>query len=94
MKADSVRGNMSDNHLGMQIRQFILQKFPLARRRHLESSDTLLDSGILDSQGVLELVSFIEQNFPIEVADDELVPENFQSIDKLAAFVRRKTSNG
>jgi len=84
---------MSRNHLNIQIRQFILEKFPAARKRQLEDSDSLLESGIVDSQGVLDLVGFIEQKLPIEVADEELVPENFQSIDKLVAFVRRKISN-
>jgi len=52
----------------------------------------LLETGILDSLGVLDLVSYVEQTFSIVVADEELSPENFQSVDTLASYVQRKTS--
>jgi acyl carrier protein len=86
------RANMTENHLNTQIREFILEKFPLARKHQLKDSDTLLESGILDSLGVLDLVNFLEREFSVAVADDELVPENFQSIATIAAFVQRKSS--
>jgi acyl carrier protein len=72
------------------IRTFVLSKFPLARKRELQDGDLLLESGILDSMGVLEIVHFIEQEFGILVVDDELVPENFQSIQQLTEFVNKK----
>ncbi len=77
-----------------QSREFILEKFPLARKQNLNSADALLESGILDSHGVLDLVSFIEERFSITVADDELNGDNFQTIDLLTAFVKRKSSSG
>ena len=84
----------SSNHLNSQIQEFLLRKFPLARKRQLTCSAALLESGILDSQGVLELVSFLEERFSIIVSDDELVPENFQTIDRIVAFVEsRMTRN-
>jgi acyl carrier protein len=83
---------MTGDHLNVQIRQFLLKKFPLARKRQLTDSDALLESGILDSQGVLDLVSFLEEHFSISVADDELVPENFQTIRRIAAFVEARTT--
>lgn len=83
---------MTGNHQNAQIREFILGKFPLARKQPLKDTDGLLETGILDSLGVLDLVSYMEQKFSIVVADDELVPENFQSIDRIAAFVESKTS--
>lgn len=73
-----------------RIRGFILEKFPLAVKRALKDTDPLLESGIVDSLGVLDLVAFVEKEFAILVVDEELLPENFQSIDRLAAFVRRK----
>jgi acyl carrier protein len=85
---------MAGNHVNTEIREFILDKFPLARRQKFGDSDGLLESGILDSLGVLDLVTFLEQKFSIGVADDELTPDNFQSIDKLSAFVQRKSSHG
>jgi acyl carrier protein len=73
-----------------RIRIFILEKFPLARKRGISDTDPLLESGILDSMGVLELVTFVEQEFGVTVSDEELVPENFQSIRLLADFVLAK----
>ncbi len=75
-----------------QITDFILKKFPLARKRGVKESDLLLESGVLDSMGVLELVHFIEQEFNVQVSDEELVPENFQSIGRLVSFLQSKTS--
>jgi acyl carrier protein len=75
-----------------RIKDFVLAKFPLARRRGIKESEPLLDAGILDSMGVLELVGFVEQEFAIRVSDDELVPENFESIERIAGFVSRKQS--
>jgi acyl carrier protein len=91
-KADWTKMNMTGNHLSLQIRKFILDKFPLARKQQIKDSDPLLESGVLDSLGVLDLVSFVEQEFSVHVADEELVPENFQTIDRIAAFVESKSS--
>jgi acyl carrier protein len=91
-KADWTKMNMTGNHVSMQIRKFILDKFPLARKQQIKDSDPLLESGVLDSLGVLDLVSFVEQEFSVHVADEELVPENFQTIDRIAAFVESKSS--
>ena len=84
--------DISGNHLNIKIRKFVLDKFPLARKQQIKDSDPLLESGVLDSLGVLDLVSFVEQEFSVHVADDELVPENFQTIDRIAAFVASKSS--
>jgi acyl carrier protein len=83
-----------DNHLNAQIREFILEKFPLARKQRLKDTDALLETGILDSLGVLDLVTFIEQKFSVGMSDEELVPENFQTIERIAAFVAGKTNRG
>jgi len=78
---------MTGNHSTTKIREFILEKFPLARKQQLKDTDALLESGILDSLGVLDLVHFIEREFSIIVADEELVPENFQTVDRIAASI-------
>ena len=83
---------MTGNHLDLKIRGFILEKFPLARKEQIKGSDALLESGILDSLGILDLVTFLEQEFSITIADDELVPDNFQTIDGIVAFVERRTT--
>ena len=72
------------------VREFMLKQFPLARKHGIKNSDPLLESGMLDSMGVLEVVTFIEQEYCIGVSDDDLVPENFQSIDRIAAFIQSK----
>ena len=81
-----------EHTVNTEIREFILKTFPLARKQQIKNSDALLESGMLDSQGVLDVVTFIEHKFPLSVQDEELVPENFQTIDRIAAFVERKTS--
>ncbi len=54
--------------------------------------EDLLANGIIDSHGLMELVGFIEQRYRISVADEDLVPENFQSLEHIAAFVARKAA--
>ena len=74
------------------IRKFIYDKFPLAKSRKLEDSSHLLEEGVLDSLGVLELVNFLQDEHGIPIDDEELVPENFASIDAIAAFVEAKVA--
>jgi acyl carrier protein len=73
-----------------RIRTFLVNQFPLARQRAIGDDDPLLRTGILDSLGILEVVSFIEQEFAVHVDDEELVPESFESIATIARFVDRK----
>jgi acyl carrier protein len=76
-----------------RLKDFVYKKFPLAKKQSVKNSDPLLDSGIIDSLGILDLVAFIEKEFGVHVSDEELMPENFQTVDALAAFVQQK-SNG
>ena len=73
-----------------KIRQFILNNLYYAEESVIRAEDSFLETGVIDSMGVMELVSFIQSEFAIEVAQPEIVVENFDSISKLAAFVRRK----
>jgi len=52
--------------------------------------DPLLESGVIDSLGVLDLVAFIETEFKVIVDDEDLIPENFQSIARIACYVEKK----
>ncbi|MCP4581925.1 MAG: acyl carrier protein [candidate division Zixibacteria bacterium] len=56
----------------------------------LKDSGSLLDLNVIDSTGVLELVGFLEETFDITIEDDELIPENLDSIDKIAEYINRK----
>ncbi|MDD1632207.1 MAG: acyl carrier protein, partial [Methylococcaceae bacterium] len=56
----------------------------------LQDDDSFLAGGILDSTGVLEIILFIEETFGIKVNDDEMLPANLDSVDKLVAFIKHK----
>jgi acyl carrier protein len=72
------------------VRKFITQNYYVADPAALADEASLLDLGIIDSTGVLELVAFLETTFEIEVADDELVPENLDSVANLEVYVNKK----
>ena len=72
------------------IRAFILEKFPLARKRVLNDDLPLLESGIIDSLGILDVVGFLERTFEIKIEDEELTPDNFGSIQRMSSFVEQK----
>ena len=73
-----------------KVREFIVENFLFGSTDGLKDDTSFLDEGIIDSTGVLELVSFIETEFSIQVEDDELIPENLDSIDNIAAYLERK----
>ena len=76
-----------------RITLFIKNNFLLsAEPKELNDGDSFFRKGIIDSTGVLELVSFIEQEFDIKVKDEELLPDNLDSINKVLAFVITKRS--
>jgi acyl carrier protein len=77
-----------------QLRQFLVENFLFGRDADLTSGTSLLEHGIVDSTGMLELVAFLEETFAITVADHELIPENLDSIANLVAFVERKQAEG
>lgn len=72
------------------LRAFVAKNFYLADPQSFDDATSFLDRGIIDSTGVLELVTFVEAEYQIEVGDDDIVPANFDSIDALTAFVGRK----
>jgi acyl carrier protein len=63
-----------------RIRRFIEERFPLAKQRQLSEEDQMLESGLVDSLGVMEIVEFLEQEFNVSVLDEELKEENFASL--------------
>jgi acyl carrier protein len=71
-----------------KIRGFLVGRFP--RVRGLGDDDRILGGGFVDSLGILEVVEFVEKEFGVAVSDDELTPENFQSISSVASMVRTK----
>ncbi|HUP10376.1 MAG TPA: acyl carrier protein [Caldimonas sp.] len=76
---------------GVEVRRFIEDTFLMGTRAEpLADTDSFLEHHVLDSTGFLELIAFLEQMYAIEVADDEMVPENLDSIDSVVRFVVRK----
>lgn len=73
-----------------QIRTFIVENFLFGNADGLKDDTSFLEEGIIDSTGVLELVTFLEEEFNIKVADDDLVPENLDSINNVTAYLQRK----
>jgi len=82
---------MSTDTTESTIRKFLVTSFGYrGATADLGAEVPLLDQGILDSTAVLEIVQFFEQEMQIEVADEEMVPENFGSIARLVAYVGKK----
>ncbi len=75
-----------------KVREFIGENFYVSDPAMLGDDASFLEQGIVDSTGILEVVSFLEGEFGIEIDDDDLVPENLDSIAAVAAFVARKQS--
>lgn len=73
-----------------QLRTFITSNFYVVDPATLEDDASLLDQGIIDSTGVLEVIFFIEDTFGIKVEDSEMLPDNLDSIERISNFVARK----
>jgi acyl carrier protein len=89
-------GRSSKNHGGeymgnnTTIRTFIVENFLFEGDDNLKEDTSFLENGIIDSTGVLELVAFIEETYGISVDDDEIVPENLDSISNITKYIQRK----
>lgn len=74
------------------VRDFIIDNFLFGDSENFAEDTSFLDSGIIDSTGILELVAFLEETYRIAVEDDELVPENFNSLAEISGFLGQKLS--
>jgi acyl carrier protein len=84
-------GSANMRALESKIRTFLSENFPLGEDpSELPADASLIESGLIDSTGVLELVDFLEETFGIRVEDDELLPENLDSIASIVRFVEHK----
>jgi acyl carrier protein len=73
------------------VEQFILSELSQGRGiTAIDPSDNLLAKGIVDSHGVMELVAFLEGRYGIQIRDEDLTPENFESVSSIEGFVARK----
>jgi len=77
-----------------KVRQFILNNIMSGGSDdNLKDDISFLGMGIIDSTGILELVAFVEETYHIKVEDEDLIPENLDSVDQLVAFIQRKHEN-
>ena len=68
----------------------IIENFIFEEDKNLKEDTSFLENGIIDSTGILELVTFLEETFEIEVEDEELVPENLDSIANVVQYIQTK----
>jgi acyl carrier protein len=90
MKMDERKMGM--NGVREKIKKFVVDSFTFGDEEAVSYSESFLESGIIDSTGILELVEFLEKEFGITIQDDELIPENLESIDNITAFLSRKAA--
>ena len=76
-----------------KLRTFILENYLFTNdQSKLKNSDSFLDTGIIDSTGILEVITFIQDELNITIEDDEMIPENLDSIDSILTFIKKKTT--
>ena len=80
------------NTIKQQILEFITTNFLFDDSIKLGHEDSLLETGVIDSTGVLELVAFIEETYAIKVEDEDIIPENLDSISNITSYVAGKLS--
>jgi acyl carrier protein len=83
---------MSDVDIKKNLRNFIKQNFLLGNDANLKDDDSFMGKGIVDSTGILEVVSFVEATFNVKIEDEEMLPENLDSINQLIIFIKKKLS--
>jgi acyl carrier protein len=75
-----------------EVKSFIINNFLFGDGGKLADSDSFLQKGIVDSTGILEVISFLEEKYGIAIKDDELLPANLDSVDNIVNFLDKKTS--
>ena len=84
----------SEQDVKVALRDFITDSFlPSAGLENFADDDSFMETGIIDSTGVLELLEFIEETFAIQVEDEEVIPSNLDSLNSLVAFIKNKGSD-
>jgi acyl carrier protein len=81
---------MSSADIETQVREFLVNNFLFDPNARLAAADSLMENGVVDSTGMLEVIQFVEAEFGIQIDDMEVLPENLDSIANLTAFITRK----
>lgn len=74
------------------IRKFVIDNYLFGDEGTLSDEDSFMETGIIDSTGILELVKFLESTYTIKVTDEELIPDNLDSVSKIVSFILMKQS--
>ena len=72
------------------VHEFIVENFLFGDGQQLQDDTSFMESGIIDSTGILELITFLEEKYEIKIEDDELIPENLDNLQNVARFIDRK----
>lgn len=78
------------NEMREQIKSYVVENFLFGDDNGLDDTTSFLESGMIDSTGILEVISFLEETFDIKIKDQELLPENLDSISNIQNFIGRK----
>ena len=76
-----------------EVHSFVITNFLFGQPLDLQPEDSLLGRGLIDSTGVLELVAFLEEHYTITVEDEEVIPDNLDSVKNLATYVAKKLNH-
>ena len=75
------------------VRQLMIERAWLEQQDPVSDTDSLVDHGVIDSLTMMELIGFLERTYGIQVTDDELIPENFETLSAIAGFVEQKRTS-
>ncbi|MBR3770982.1 MAG: acyl carrier protein [Clostridium sp.] len=83
---------MNKENIEQVIKEYLLENFLFGyEENEISEKSSLLDMGILDSTGIMEIVSFLEQKFGIKVKDEDIIPSNLESLDAISNYVLERT---
>jgi acyl carrier protein len=80
----------SEADLRSRIRDFVVGNFYIPSPKELDDTSSLVEAGVVDSTGVMEIIAFLASSVGVTVEDDEIVPENLDSIERITRYVARK----
>ncbi|UWZ81921.1 acyl carrier protein [Occallatibacter riparius] len=81
---------MQLTQIDQDVEDFVVKNFLFGQQDGLTPDESLLERGVLDSTGVLELIAFLEEHYAIKVEDDDVTPDNLDSVARISDFVSRK----
>ena len=82
---------MARAEIQKQVRNFVIENLLLGEEENeFLDGQSFLDSGLIDSTGILEIIGFLEEQYAITIEDDEMVPENLDSVERIVAFLKNR----